>query len=66
MKAMEEAPTPLPDPCLMTNNNVSVSLDDSPDPDADLKSISRSVLVDSPAAPNPVAVRGAICIEVTK
>jgi hypothetical protein len=54
-KTTEEDPVPAPDACLITNKNGSASLDDVADPVADLNKISRSVLVDSPADPDPVA-----------
>ena len=57
IKVTEEVPTPDPEPCRTTNKNGSASLDDVPDPVADLKSISRSVLVDAPADPDPLADR---------
>jgi hypothetical protein len=39
------------------NRNGSASLEDVADPVADLNKISRSVLVDAPADPDPVACR---------
>ena len=59
----DEVPDPDPEACLITNRNGSASPDEVPDPVADLKSISRSVLVDAPAEPDPVADLMTMCNE---
>jgi hypothetical protein len=55
MKVIDDAPTPDPEACLLRSRNGSASLEDVAEPVADLNRISLSVLVDSPAAPEPVA-----------
>jgi hypothetical protein len=55
MKDVDEDPTPDAEAVLLRSKNGSASLEDVAKPVADLKRISLSVLVDSPAEPEPVA-----------